>query len=303
MRDVIIIGAGAAAMSSGMYALGKQLNYLMIYETLGGKAGSRQSLVGQVETEYLAGEEAVRLFERRLAAQEGHMLRDRVTKVARTAGHFVVETARHGTHEAVAVIVATGAMPVKLDVPGAAELAGQGLGYSVTTHAHLLVGKTAAVIGMTVRAMRGVAELSRTAEQVYMIVPGVGAPMVHALANRPNVQVFEQYRVKEIAGPMNVEEVVLEQNGQETRLAVDAAFVDMGLKPNSELVRGLAQLDDEGFIWVDTQGATSVPGLFAAGDVTTSFGEQVLIAVGEGARAALSAYDYILMHAPLGSVA
>ncbi|HMO60250.1 MAG TPA: NAD(P)/FAD-dependent oxidoreductase, partial [Roseiflexaceae bacterium] len=214
-------------------------------------------------------------------------------------GTFVVTTENHGTLEARAVIVATGARPVPLPVPGAQELLGQGLGYSVTTHAHLLTGKTAAVIGSTVRALRGGAELARTAHRVYLIIPTVtdmSSPMVRAMTSRSNVEVLAGYRIAEVAGPMNVEELVVTHDGTSRRLAVDAAFVDLGLIPNSGLVASLVQTDQDGFIWVDEQNATTMPGVFAAGDVTTAFGEQVLIAVGDGARAALSAYDYLLAH-------
>ncbi|HWQ11321.1 MAG TPA: NAD(P)/FAD-dependent oxidoreductase [Roseiflexaceae bacterium] len=297
MRDLIIIGGGAAAQSAAIYALGKQLDVLMIYENLGGKAGWRQNLIGQVEVEYLAGEEVVRLFERRITHVQGATLRDHVTSVSKEAGVFHVETAHHGVHEAAAVIVATGATPRGLNVPGAQELLGQGLGYSVTTHAHLLAGKTAAVIGTSLRALRGVAELSRTAEKIYLIIPdttGMSTPMVRAMANRPNVEVLAGARVLEVVGPMNVEELVVSHDGRQRRLAVDAAFIDLGLTPNSAMVKKIVQTNQDGFIWVDERNATTLPGLFAAGDVTTAFGEQVLIAIGDGARAALSAYDYLL---------
>lgn len=303
MRDLIIIGGGAAAQSAAIYALGKQLDFLMIYENLGGKAGWRQNLVGQAEVEYLAGEEAVRLFERRITHVQGTTLRDKVTSVTKESGIFRVQTQHHGTHEAVAVIVATGAQPLQLDVPGARELLGQGLGYSVTTHAHLLAGKTAAVIGTSVRALRGVAELARTAEKVFLIIPdttGMSMPMVRAMANRPNVEVLSGTKIVEVVGPMNVEEVVISHEGRTRNLPVDAAFVDLGLRPNSDMVRNIAQTDQDGFVWVDERNATTLPGLFAAGDVTTAFGEQVLIAIGEGARAALGAYDYLLARAPTG---
>ncbi len=297
MYDLIIVGGGAAALSSALYALGKDLNFVMVYEGLGGKAGWRQNLVGQMETEYLAGEEAVRLFERKVAAQAGRTMRDRVRDITKESGVFRIETEHHGVLKSQAVIVATGASPVKLDVPGAAELMGQGLGYSVTTHAHLLAGKTCVVVGTSIRALRGVAELARTATHVYLIIPdasSMSAPMARSLRHRPNVEVLAGYKVAEVCGAFNVEEIVVEHAGQTRRIAVEAAFVDLGLLPNSAIVRRIAQTDPAGFIWVDDHNATTLPGLFAAGDVTTAFGEQVLIAVGDGARAALSAYDYLL---------
>jgi thioredoxin reductase (NADPH) len=301
MHDLIIVGGGAAALSAAVYALGKQLDVLVIYEDLGGKAGTRQQFRGQSTEEYLAGAEAARALQRQLASQPEHTLKDRVTDIAKREGVFYVTTQSSGVRESVAVLVATGAAPISLDVPGASDLVGHGLGYSATTHAHMVAGKQVAVIGTTVRALRGAAELARAAKQVYLVAPDpadLDRPMAGALRNRPNVEILEGYQVKTINGPFNVESVVVERGDQHRWLKVDAAFVDLGLAPNSAAVRSLAQTDPDGFIWVDELNATTVPGMFAAGDVTTAFGEQILIAIGDGARAALSAYDYILAQAP-----
>ncbi len=297
MHDLIIIGGGAAGLSAAMYALGKQLDFLAIYEDIGGKAGTRQHLLGQVVDEYLAGTEAVLLFERRITTQAGRTLRDHVVEVTRTGGVFQVTTQHHGVQTSAALIIATGATPTRLDVPGARELLGYGLGYSATTHAHLLEGKYAAVVGTTVRALRGAAELARMATQVYLIATdaaGMTTPLAQALLKRPNVEALVGYEVQQIVGVTNVQELVVARDDDIRRLRVDAAFVDLGLAPNSMMVRPIVQTDLDGFIWVDDRNGTTQPGLFAAGDVTTAFGEQVLIAIGEGARAALSAYDYLL---------
>jgi thioredoxin reductase len=301
MYELIIVGGGPAGLSAAIYALGKQRNFLLIYEHLGGKADKRQHLAGQVATENLAGEDAVRQFGRTLSAQTDRTLNDRVTSVDHQDGGFLITTEHHGVYESVTVIVATGASSRQLLVPGATSLLGQGLGYSVTTHAPLLAGKTAAVIGGSSRVLRGVVELAHTAAQVYLIIPDwntMGAPMVQAVQHLPNIEVLPGYQVREVVGPAQVTEVVVAYEGQERRLRVDAAFVDLGLIPNSAIVQPIAQTDQDGFIVVDQRNATSVPGLFAAGDVTTALAEQVLIAIGEGARAAVSAYDYYLLRSP-----
>lgn len=307
MYDLIIVGGGAAGLSAAMYALGKQLDFLAIYDNIGGKAGLRQSISGQAEDEYLAGTEAVLLFERHITSQAGRTLRDRVNEVTKAGGVFHVKTQHHGVQQSAALIVATGAAPTRLDVPGARELLGYGLGYSATTHAHLMEGKAVAVIGTTVRALRGAAELARTAARVYLIAPdatGMATPLAQALGKRPNVEMLPGYQVQQIVGVTNVEELVVAHEDAVRRLRVDAAFVDLGLVPNSAMVRPIVQTDLDGFIWVDDRNATTQPGLFAAGDVTTAFGEQVLIAIGDGARAAASAYDYILSYvAPPGAEA
>src|SRR5215212_10226559 len=126
MRDLIIIGGGAAGLSAGMYALGKQLDFLIIYDTLG-KAGTAQHLIGQEGEEYLAGSEAVRLFERRISSDVEHTLHDQVTLVTKESGVFRVETRQHGILEGRTVIIATGTTPIALDVPGALALLNQGL--------------------------------------------------------------------------------------------------------------------------------------------------------------------------------
>lgn len=306
MYDLIIIGGGPAAAAAAVYALGKQLHFLVIYDELG-KAGRTQQLAGGLGTEFLAGADAVRVFERQVA-RTNRTLCDHVTEVSQDSGVLRVATRQHGTKSTTALIVATGATPIALDLPNAKNLLGNGLGYSITTHAQLMDNKNVAVIGTTIRALRGVAELSRNAAQVYLIAPDtarLATPLAAALEQRPNVEILSGYAVEELVGTGNIEALIVTRGGQTRRLNVDAAFVDLGLLPNSGVVRGLVQTDQDGFIWVDERNATNTPGIFAAGDVTTAFGEQIMIAIGDGARAAISAYEYLLtIHplAPLGPI-
>jgi len=300
MYDLIIIGGGPAAAAAAVYALGKQLHFLVIYADLG-KAGRTQQLAGEPGIEFLAGAEAVRIFERQVA-ETNRTLCDHVTAVSQDSGVLRVATQNHGTKSASALIVATGATPIGLELPNAKNLLGNGLGYSITTHAQLMTGKHVAVIGTTIRALRGVAELSRSAGHVYLIAPDTACldtPLAAALEQRPNVEILSGYAVEELVGARNIEALIVTRAGQTRRLSVDAAFVDVGLLPNSGIVHGLVQTDQDGFIWVDERNATSAPGIFAAGDVTTSFGEQIMIAIGDGARAAISAYEYLLTIHPL----
>jgi thioredoxin reductase len=300
MYDLIIIGGGPAAAAAAVYALGKQLHFLVIYDELG-KAGRTQQLAGAPGAEFLAGADAVRVFERQVA-QTNRTLCDHVTKVSQDSGVLRVATRQHGTKSTTALIVATGATPIALDLPNAKHLLGHGLGYSIATHAQLMDGKHVAVIGTTIRALRGVAELSRNAAQVYLVAPETASlttPLAAALEQRPNVEILSGYTVEELVGTQNIEALIVTRAGQTRRLNVDAAFADLGLLPNSGSVRALVQTDQDGFIWVDERNATNTPGIFAAGDVTTSFGEQIMIAIGDGARAAISAYEYLLTLPPL----
>jgi len=302
MYDMIILGGGAAGLAAAAYAHSKPRDVVLIAEEVGGKAGTQQHLLNQAGEEALLGADAVQLLARRITAHEGAVIRDRVMGVAKVNGVFQVETQRHSRQQSQVVLVATGASPLPLDVPGARRLVDHGVGYSVTTHAHLLSGKTAAVIGSTNRVLRGVIELANSGAQVYLISPdatGMNSPFARAVRHVAGVTLFERYQVKEVVGASSVEQLVVEQDGEQSVLRVDAVFADLGLLPNSGVVRRIVQVDPDGFIWVDQAHMTSLPGLFAAGDVTTAFAEQILIAIGDGTRAAVSAYGYLLAHPAL----
>jgi thioredoxin reductase len=297
MHDLIIIGGGAAGMAAAAYAVGKGLNIQVIADWAGGKAGQRQYLRGEQQEELLIGYEAVQQFERLVVTHPQRMLRDSVKRIEKANNLFNVHTVNHGVQSARAVIIATGAAPVPLEVPGATHLVGQGLGYSITTHAHLVTNKTVVIIGSTLRALRGANEIAQRSLAISLIATNpadLNTPLAWALRRWPNIELIANATVIEILGDTNVEGIVIMHNGQQRTLPCDAVFCDLGLVPNTGFVWQTVQVDTGGFIRVDDQNATNVPGIFAAGDVTTSFGEQVLIAIGDGARAALSAYDYLL---------
>jgi thioredoxin reductase len=297
MYDMIVIGGGAAGLSATTYGLEKQLSVLMIAEDFGGKAGNQQQLQGQQGEEVIIGAETSRLFARQVAAHEGVVLRDRALHVVKKADGFAVMTQHHDICEGHTVIVASGAAPIALDVPGAKTLLNHGIGYSITTHTRLLNNKIVAVIGTTARAFMGAAELARVAETIYLVVPhaaDLGQPLARALRQMPNVIVITDHAVKAIHGTGAVEQLELELEGKSVFVPVHAVFADLGLLPNNAAVRDIVRLDRGGFIVVNQEQATSVPGIYAAGDVTTTFGENIVVALGAGARAAINAYTYLL---------
>ena len=321
MYDLLIVGGGPAALSAAFYALGKRLKVVMVYEALGGQLGWRRRFANpnhdqdrvsigrtriadafyherlRLEDEDLPGNEVVRLLISRTTMQAGQVVHDRALQIVPEADGFGIITRHHGTLQSATVIIATGASPVPLDVPGAQRVVGPRLGYSITTYVHLVAGKRVAVIGSTLRALRGCAELAGCASQITLIASGddlAQSSVLDALQRQPNVEVLLGYTVKEILGSIGIDGVVVEGPGGRRDIRTDRVFVDLGLLPNSSLVRGLVETDSDGFIIVDDNNGTSVPGLFAGGDVTTSFCEQVLLAIGDGARAAMHAYDYLL---------
>ena len=247
----------------------------------------------------IRGVEIIDKFRRELQYLDYAHRLETVEDVTKKNGTFLVKLVDGTELTARSVILATGSRVKHLDVPGERDFIGRGVSYSAISYAPLFVGKHTTVIGEGNLALRAVSELCQVAATVHLVVPTRGvldSPMAKELiADGMKVVVFEAYKVKAIQGKEFAERVILEApDGQEAEINTDGIFVELGLLPNSSLVEKLANLDDQGRVVIDNRNRTNCLGLFAAGDVTDAFAEQVLIAVGEGAKAALSAYEYLL---------
>lgn len=298
MYDLIIVGGGPAGLTAAIYAIRKRLNVFLISRDLGGKTNYRMEMPDMENHLVIRGVEIVDKFWRELDYLEFARRLDPVQAIKKEREIFDVITAEGDSLQARSIILATGSRVRQLGVPGEDEFIGRGLSYSAISHAPLFLGKQTAVIGDGALALRAVNELSLVAETVNLVIHSkeiLDTRLArHFLAN-PKVVVWEGYSVEEILGNEFAERMIIKApEGTRKELSVDGIFVELGLIPNSEIVRDLADLDEEGRVMVDNVNRTSCPGLFAAGDVTNAYAEQVLIAVGEGAKAALSAFDYLL---------
>lgn len=305
MYDLIVIGGGPAGLTAMVYAIHKRLEALLITEDLGGKANYRMHIRGLEGYETINGEEVVRKFRGQVEYLDFARLMDRVVgvqvlKAADGEEYFKVSTKGGATFVARALIVATGARPKLLGVPGERDLLGLGVSYSAISHAPLFWGKATAVVGSDELAFRAVTELATLAGQVYLLAPQPlpeDSPWMAKIRALDNVTIMPGATVAAMHGSPYLDEITVRlADGSTTRLEVKGLFVELGLIPNSDIVKGLLDLDSQGRIVVDCRGATSHPGIFAAGDVTNSYAEQVLIAIGDGAKAALAAYEYLLRH-------
>lgn len=297
MLDLIIIGGGPAGLTAAVYALNKRLETVLISEDLGGKTVYGLAVKGYEGHEVIRGGEVVEKFKRQLEYLNFAHETDRVSKVSTENKNFVVSTKSGKRHEARTVIIATGALPSRLDVPGEKTLVGKGLSYSALSHAQLFIEREVALVGSSHRALSSVAELAWIAKHVHLILPDTGeinSALGKKLRANPKVTVYENTQLKEIHGTEFVESIVVNGNARKKEIKVDGLFIEMGLVPASKFAADLGITDANGRIKVDSKCATSRPGVFAAGDVTDVFIEQVLIAVGEGAKAALSAYEYLI---------
>ncbi|MGD2177325.1 MAG: NAD(P)/FAD-dependent oxidoreductase [Anaerolineae bacterium] len=298
MYELIIVGGGPAGISAAAMALNQRIETLIIAEQWGGQTTYEMQLEDKAGRASISGETLLEAFRRQLDYLDFVRHFDRVTGITPKEDCFVVVTTDGDRFEGRTLIIATGAKPRRLSVPGAERLAGRGLSYSATTHAGLFLGKDVAVVGSGRRAQWAAASLARKAHQVYLLAPEplLTTPLAEKLRTMDNLEVTEGAVVKEVLGDAFVNGVLaVMPDGRERQMAVKGLFVKMPRIPNSALVTQWVDCDSRGHVIVDHLCATSWPGVYAAGDVTV-ISEQVLVHVGEGAKAALSAYHYLLMH-------
>lgn len=299
MYDLIVVGGGPAGLTATIYALRKRLNVLMVSKDLGGKANWRLALPDVEEYhQIIKGLEIVDKFKSELEYLNFARKMEPVEKISKKGAGFVVETKEGEKLETKAVIIATGTKQVVPNIPGEKQYRMRGLGYSALSYAQLFIDKSCTVIGDGKLALRSAADLATVSTQVNLVGPTadvLDTSLGKKLKAADNVTVYEGYKATEVLGGEYAEKIVAESpTGEKVEIAADGAFVEMGLVPNSQMVAGLVDLDENGRIKIDCGAKTSEPGVFAAGDVTLLDHEQVLIAVGEGAKAALSAFEYIL---------
>lgn len=297
MYDLIIIGGGPAGITAAAMAINQRLETLIIAERWGGQTTYAMQLEEMEAREILAGETLLGAFRRQLDYLDFVRRFDTVTKVMHKEQGFVVNTARGDCFEGQTLVIATGAKPQRLNIPGEVRLAGRGLSYSAATHAGLFLGKDVAVVGRERRAQCAAADLARKAHRVYLLASDSlsDTPLAQKLRQMQNVEIAEGATVREVRGERFVEDIVVTMPaGEEREIPVKGVFVKLPRTPNSDLVREWVDCDRAGHIIVDVNCATSWPGVFAAGDVT-HVSEQALVHIGEGAKAAISAYHHLLM--------
>jgi thioredoxin reductase len=220
----------------------------------------------------------------------------KVTKLEKTGNRFVAAT-KDETFKAKTVIIATGVMPKRLDVPDEEKFLGRGVSYSTVSHAPLFIDMDIAVVGDGRPALLAAAELAQIARRVHVVgVPSkhLDSPLGKKVKDSGKAEFYSDYTVKEIIGESSPEKIVIKSKKIEKEIPVRGVFVELGYVANTRAFSHLVKTTAEGRIIISENNQTSMPGLFAAGDVTDVNANQVVIAIGEGANVALSAYSYLL---------
>ena len=299
MHDLIIIGGGPAGLTSAVYSARKKMDTLLLTTELGGQLMWTREIENYMGYQFISGPELMTKFEEQVKRFDVKIEYAEVTGVSiHKDGSFSVKT-EEGEYQSRAVILATGKRSRLLGVPGEREFAGRGVSYCATCDGPLFSKKIVAVVGGGNSAVQAAIELSGVSPTVYLVARGdyVADPvLLDKMQAAENIIELKGYVVEGIYGKDVVEKLTIREiaSGKVQDLAVKGVFVEVGLEPNSEFMTEVVEVNEQREIIIDCRTRTNIPGLFAAGDVTNGPDKQIVIAAGDGSKAALMAYDYLL---------
>ncbi len=299
--DLLIIGASAAGISAAIYAARRRLNFCLVTFDIGGEVATSGEIENYPGFNHTDGIELTEKFKAQLRFQNVKAVESvRISRIDRTSDGFTVTSqAPEGERvwSARSVILATGAHPKLLGVPGEKELRGKGVTYCTTCDGPLFKNKIVATVGGGNSALESALMLSEIASRVYVVNKNPkfkgDRVLIEKLETHTNVEIIYNALTKNIEGGANVTGLRYQQpDGTEQTIQVQGVFIHIGLKPNSDMV-DFVDKTPSGEVVVDLAARASVPGFFAAGDVTNIPYKQIAVATGQGVAAALSAVTYL----------
>ncbi|MBA3073595.1 MAG: thioredoxin-disulfide reductase [Anaerolineae bacterium] len=300
IEKVVVLGAGPAGYSAALYAARAELNPLVL---TGLQPGGQAALTHTIENypgfpDGVGGSELGDLFQKQAERFGARMEYDSVTSVDFSKRPFKINTyAKEILAEA--VIIATGASPVKLKIPGEDTLVGKGVSYCATCDGWFFKEKRVAVVGGGDSALEEALFLTRYATEVTIIhrrdAFRAGALLQKRMHENPKIKLMLDSVVKEIRGSGKVENLLVAnvKTGDESTFETDGIFIFIGHTPNNDLYNGQIEMDDRNFIKVDSKMHTSVPGVFASGEAADADFKQVVTSAGMGAAAAIEAGRFL----------
>jgi NADH-dependent peroxiredoxin subunit F len=303
--EVLIVGGGPAGAAAAVYAARKGIRTGIAADRFGGQVNDTlgiENFVSVMETE---GPKFVAALESHVRAYDVDIMNlQRAAKLipaSEPGGYVTIELANGGVLKSRSVIISTGARWRNVNVPGEQEYKNKGVAYCPHCDGPLFKGKRVAVIGGGNSGVEAAIDLAGIVAQVTLIEFGeqlrADAVLVAKLKSLPNVTIHTQAQTTELTGDgtkLNGITFIDHATNESRHIELEGVFVQIGLVPNTEWIKGTVELSKYGEIVVDAKGHTNLPGVFAAGDVTTVPYKQIIIATGDGAKAALSAFDYLI---------
>lgn len=297
LYDIIIVGGGAAGLTAALYATRRGLKTVVLSQDIGGQASTTADIENYPGFDLIDGLELMEKFRTQAEKFGAEVILEEVQKLERQGDDFLVTTSA-GKYEGHALILAFGLAHKHLGVPGEEPLIGKGVVYCATCDAPLYRGQTVAVVGGGNSAMDAALLLRKLNATVHLLNKNGEFRGERVLVDRvladSGITVYPDVNVTKVLGADRVSGIsYTDTAGQEHTLKVGGIFVEIGFIVNSRLVENLVETDPRKQIIITENNGTSVPGLFAAGDVTTIQQKQIVISAGEGAKAALAANQYL----------
>ena len=306
--DVLIVGGGPAGAAAAVYAARKGIRTGVAAERFGGQVNDTLAIENYISVLETDGPKFAAALEAHAKAYDVDIMNlqraEAIVPAAQAGGLIEVKLANGGVLKSKTVILSTGARWRNVNVPGEQEYRNKGVAYCPHCDGPLFKGKRVSVIGGGNSGVEAAIDLAGVVAHVTLIEFAdqlkADAVLVNKLKSLPNVEIHTNAQTTEITGAdgkVNGLTYKDRATGQEHHVPLEGVFVQIGLVPNTEWLKGTVELSKFGEIIVDAKGQTNVPGVFAAGDCTTVPYKQIVIAAGDGAKAALSAFDHLIRHA------
>ncbi len=296
LYDLVIVGAGPAGMTAAVYAARKRMHFLMITMDIGGQASLSWEIDNYLGYQFITGPELVQKFKEHLQQFDVELREGEKATAVEKPGDTVLIKTDKGEYSAATVIVASGRRRKKLEVEGEDEFANKGVSYCATCDAPLFADMDVAVIGGGNSALDATLQLIKIAKRIYILeaTPQLTADriMIQKAKESGKVLTYTGAKIKRIYGDRFVQGIEIEKGNKAESLRVGGIFIEIGSIPTSDLARGVTK-NERGEIVVNCSCETNIPGVFAAGDVTNVPAKQIIVACGEGAKAAIMAFDYV----------
>jgi len=299
--DLIIIGAGPAGISAGIYAARQRLNILIISKDIGGQVAKKAvDIENYPGFTKISGRDLVDIYKKQVKENNLDILQGEVKKIEKSGQDFSIYLKNGKEYQTTSVIIATGAESRKINIPGEEEFSGKGVSYCSLCDGPIFKDKVVAVIGGGNNGFESALFLSNYVKHIYILEYSdtVKADLENQelVASHKNIEVIKNAKVARIEGEKFVKSITYEDmtSNTEKNLEVQGVFVEIGYVPSTSFVNNLVELNENKEIVFDPKTLeTKTKGLFSAGDCNVSKYKQIVMASGQGAMAALSAYEYI----------
>ncbi|MFV0596097.1 alkyl hydroperoxide reductase subunit F [Shewanella sp.] len=301
--EVLVVGGGPAGAAAAIYAARKGLRTGVVADKFGGQVAETVGIENFISVKATEGPKLVANLEAHVRDYEVDIMDNQKAVKLASDGLFELELASGATLRSRTILLATGARWREMNVPGEKEYRGKGVAYCPHCDGPLFKGKRVAVIGGGNSGIEAAIDLANIVEHVTVLEFDsklrADDVLQRKAASMGNIHIITQAMTTEVTGDgtrVNGLNYTDRATGESHHIALAGIFVQIGLVPNAEWLKGTVDLTPRGEIIVDERGQTSVPGVFAAGDVTNSPYKQIIIAMGSGANASLGAFDYLIRH-------